>query len=805
MLKNIFKISLRIFIKERFYSFINVLGLALGVASCLIIAQYTTNELTYDTHHPEVEQIYRVNQTNFWAPEGGVMGSTVLPLAEALKTEFPQIKATCRINTPYAKMISAGGSSETFLEENILGADSTFFDFFGFKLQEGNPKTALDEINTVVITSEMAQKYFGQESALGKTILYGDDKKTLEVTGVLAPNQQNAHFDFDFLISIYTNQDCKRFEWSWIWTQVVTYVKVEGDIQPIQTKLNEIADKYALSAFRRLGIEFDEFEKEKGELTFYLQPVTDIHLRSGSIDNRIGTDGNIVYIQIFGIVGFVILLLACINFINLSTARAGHRAKEIGLKKVLGSSKKQLVGQLLFESLLISIIATGVGLGLTELFKIGMLNFLGIEIESVFSVQTYSLIIILFPIIVGFIAGAYPALYLTQFKPVSVMKGQFTSGKGSARFRNGLVVFQFSIAICLMICTTIIYQQLNYFQNSNMGFTRDNMIVINEVDQLDEQTESFFNQVKQLSGVNDVIVSSVVPGFGNPEDLMFIKGNPDRKVSLGTIKVNESYIPGLGMELVAGRNFDKMQDETHNIVINEMTAESFGWTPEEAIGKSLVYYEPEFNVIGVVKNFHSLPLYYEIAPLALFDFKAPIFNASQNVLVSVNGTNTMNIIEDLEKTWNGITNTVPFNYNFLDQQLADVYKSEDQLSKLFVVFTSLAMIIAGIGLFGLSAFVATRRNKEMGIRKVLGASASQLVMMINTKFSTLILLSCLIAAPLAWWLMQQWLTNFIYHVDIEVYVMVMCITMVLIFTWLTAGYQSLKAALTNPVDVLKDE
>jgi putative ABC transport system permease protein len=805
MLRNIFKISLRIFIKERFYSAINVLGLALGVASCLIIAQYTTHELSYDKHHPDVDQLYRVNQTNFWSPEGGVMGSTVLPLAEALKTEFSQIKATCRINTPYSKTISAEGSSQSFIEDNILGADSTFFDFFGFKLKEGNPETALDKINTVVITSEMAEKYFGQGSALGKSILYGDDKKPLEVTGVLASEQQNAHFDFDFLISIYTNQDCKNFEWSWIWTQVVTYVKVEGDIEPIQSKLDQIADKYSISAFRRLGIELDEFEKEKGELTFYLQPVTDIHLRSGNIENRIGTDGSIVYIQIFGIVGLGILLLACINFINLSTARAGHRAKEIGLKKVLGSTKKQLVGQLLFESLLISIIATAVGLGLTELFKIGMLNVLGIEVVSVFSLQTNLLILFIFPLVVGFIAGAYPALYLTQFKPVSVMKGQFTSGKGSARFRNGLVVFQFSIAICLMICTAIIYQQLNFFQEGNMGFRKENMIVINEVDQLNDQKESFMNQIKQLSGVNDVIVSSVVPGFGNPEDLMFIKGNPDRKVSLGIIKVNESYIPGLGMELLAGRNFDEQQDETYNIVINELTAEAFGWTPEEAIGKTMVYFEPEFNVIGVVKNFHTLPLYYEVAPLALFDFKAPIFNADQNVLVSVNGANAMNIIQDLEKTWRGITSSVPYSYNFLDQQLANVYKSEAQLSKLFVVFTSLAMIIAGIGLFGLSAFVATRRNKEMGIRKVLGASASQLVLMINTKFSTLIMLSCLIAAPLAWWLMQQWLENFVYHVDIQVYVLIICISLAIVFTWITAGYHSLKAAMTNPVDVLKDE
>ncbi len=805
MFKILFKSSIRFFLKERFYSTINVMGLALGVASAFMIAQYVNNELSYDDHHPDVESTYRVNQTNIWSPEGGMMGSTVLPLAEALKSEYSQIKSSLRINTMGTRVIKAEGSAESFSENGLLAADSTFFDFFGYELEYGDSNTALDKINTVVISHDIANKYFGDETALGKTLLIGEEERAVQITGVLKKEQKNTHFDYNILFSIYTNEDCKYFEWSWIWTQVVTYVKVEGDIKPIQSSLHEIADKYAVSAFDRLGIDINAFEKEKGEITFSLQPVKDIHLYSREIENRIGTDGDILYVRIFSIVAIVILALACINFINLSTARAVFRAKEIGVKKVLGSSKQLLIGQLLMESLIISVIATAFGMGFTELLKIGMESMLGIFIPQSFNTQTLIWFFLVFPLIIGLVAGSYPALYLTSYRPVDVLKGQLASGKGGNFFRNGLVVFQFVIAISLMICTMVVYKQLTFFQESNMGFKRDNVVVVEQIERLNEQTESFVNSVNQLSSVQQTMISSTVPGFGSPEDLFAESGNADRKVSLGTIKINASYLPGLDIDIVAGRNLREGISEPYSILINELAAQAFGWTPEEAIGKQLQYYEPVFTIIGVVKNYHSSPLYFEIAPIALFDEQAPIFNTSKHLMIAVDNESTQDLIQYLENNWKSVNSELPFNYFFLDERLASHYDNESQLSRLFIVFTGLALLIGGIGLFGLSAFVASRRAKELGVRKVLGATVGQLVIMVNTSFSKLIFLACLIAAPIAWWLMTQWLQNFRYHIDMQPTTIFSCVVIALIFTWLVAGYHSLKAAITDPVKSLRDE
>lgn len=805
MFKILLKSSIRFFLKERFYSIINILGLALGVASAFMIAQYVNNELSYDDHHPDVESIYRVNQTAIWSADGGMMGSTVLPLAEALKSEYSQITSSLRINTMGTRLIKATGSSQSFSESGLLTADSTFFDFFGFELAEGDPNTALDKLNTVVISHDIARKYFGNEPALGKTLLLGDNQRPIEVTGVLKPEQKNTHFNFDILFSMYTNGDCKYFEWSWIWTQVVTYVKVNGDINGIQNSLHKIADKYSISGFQRLGIDFEEFEKEKGEYTFSLQPVNDIHLNSRGIENRLGVDGDILYVRVFSIVAIVILALACINFINLTTARAVFRAKEIGIKKVLGSSKKLLIGQLLVESLMISTIATALGMGFSELLKIGMEVWLGLFIPQSFNAPMLVSFFLLFPLFIGLAAGSYPAFYLTNYKPVNVLKGQLSAGKSGNFFRNGLVTFQFVIAISLMICTMVVYQQLTFFQESNMGFKRDNVIVIEQTDRLKEQTDSFLNSVNQLSGVQETMVASTIPGFGSPEDLFAERGNEDRKVSLGTTKVNANYLKGLGIDVIAGRNLKEGINEPYSILINELAAEAFGWTPEEAIGKQLEYYEPIFTIIGVVKNYHTSPLYYQMAPIALFDEKAPIFNTSKHLMISMDSEDAQDLIQSLSNTWKSFSEDLPFNYFFLDERLASHYENESQLSRLFIVFTSLALLIGSIGLFGLSAFVASRRAKELGVRKVLGATVSQLVMMVNKSFSKLILVACLIAAPMAWWLMTQWLQNFKFHIDISPLAVAACIISALVFTWLVAGYHSLKAAVSDPVKSLRDE
>ncbi len=806
MLKNILKISVRNLLKEKFYTFINLLGLAVGVGACLLIAQYIVFETSFDKHHSEANEIYRVNQTNFWSPDGGIMGSTVLPLADALKSEFPEVESTLRINTVFDQLITVDGTSKSYQEEDVLGADSTFFNFFGFKLAEGDPNTALDKINSVVLSNQMAKKYFGEEPALGKTLLLGNDKQPITVTGVLQKEQPNSHFEFDILLSIYTNPNVKRFEWSWIWTQAVTYIKIKGSTKNIEEHLPDLADKYAKGAFSRLGMDLADFEKEKGELTFYLQPVTDIHLHSRGIDNRLGTDGDIFYVYAFALIGVIIMILACINFVNLTTARSAIRAKEVGVKKVLGSTRGLLIGQLLVETLLLSIVATGLGLGLAELMRLAILTMLHINFSiNIFSYPLFVLAILSIPFIIGLIAGLYPSFYITSFKPINVLKGQMNSGKEASFFRNALVIVQFTIAIVLMASTFIISDQLSFFQNGNMGFKRDNILVIEQADKLGTNLMPFTTKVLEQPSVKEMAITSVVPGIGSFEDVFYSPKNPDRKISLGTIKVNAEYVTSLGIDLLQGRNFEKNKPERQNVMINEMAMRDFGWTEENVIGQKISYFEDDFTVIGLIKDFHSLPFYYSIAPLILLDLEAPVFNDSKYLLLTIDMAKKQELVKYLGQQWSAMNNTVPFNYTYLDDQLGQLYESEDKLSKLFTVFTGLAILIAVIGLLGLASFVTSNKTKEIGIRKVLGASVGQLIIKVNTRFSVLILISCILAIPLTLWAMTSWLQQFQYRITIGWEVFAVTIVLAITLAWLTVSYHSIKAALANPVDSLKDE
>lgn len=806
MFRNIFKISFRILVKERFYSLVNIFGLAIGIGSAFLIAQYILNETSYDKHHPDGDFTYRVNQTNIWSPDGGIMGSSVLPLAEALKTEFPEVISTLRINTPYSQLFSNNKDGDFFLEENVLAADSSFFDFFNFSLAYGNPSTTLDRINTVVVSHDIAIKYFGTADVVGKTLLLGNDKIPLEITGVLAEEQKNTHFEFDILYSIYTNPNVKRFEWSWIWTQAVTYVKIKGDIQPLKPRLAEIADKYAEGAFRRLGMDLKEFEKEKGEITFYLQPIEDIHLHSVGINNRIGVDGNITYVYIFSLIGIIILLLAAINFINLATARAVKRFKEIGVRKVLGSTKRQIILQLLLESLFICVLATIAGLGLSELMRIALANSLGITFKlELWSDPLIYIYLLATPFVIGVCAGIYPAIYMTSYKPVDVLKGKRTSGKEGNLFRNALVVVQFTIAIALMISTLLIGKQLKFFQNSNMGFSRDNILVVEDTQLLESDQQAFINYVHELSEVSESSITSIVPCTASMEDIFYSKNDPDRKISLNTIKVDDNYLSQLNIELLAGRNFSKVQPERPNVIINEMAMRKFGWDLDNALGQKIEYFEDEFTVIGVTANFHSMPFYFPIAPVVLFDLEAPMFNSSQHMLLSINMENRKKIVQQLQSKWIEINPDKPFNYSFLDETLSQIYENEEELSKLFIVFTTLAMKIALIGLIGLAAYITSQKMKEIGVRKVLGASVGQLVLMVNAKFSKLIFISCLLAMPIAYYAIDSWLQKFEFKIEIGPGVFIITLITVMVATWVTVSFHSIKSALTNPVDTLKDE
>ena len=614
MLRNYFKSSIRNILRERYFSLINVVGLALGIAVCLLIWSYVRFEMSYDNFHKDLDRLYRVNQTLIWAPEGGMMGSTGPQLALVLREDFPEVQEAMRVNTPGSYLVryqERGGQVKSFNEDNVLAADSNFFNFFSIPLREGNPNTALLGVDKVVISNKIAEKLFGEEPALGKILQFGDDGKAVEITGVTEEQPDNMHFHFDYLISIYTNPAIKRMEWSWIWTQTATYVKLKPGTkaEALEEKMQSMVDLNVKPSLGRMGIDYAEFLKGKGEWRFGLQPVESIHLYSGEVDNRIGPTGDIKYVQIFTMVAAFVLILAIINFINLSTARGASRAKEVGVKKVMGAMRRSLIFQFQLESILMATVATVLGLGLLELFRIVVSSSLSIDMPfSIWDGNDSIWLLIILPVAVGSIAGLYPSFYLTSFKPASVLKGRIATGFKSG-LRNALVTIQFVVSIVFIIATITVNQQLEYFQSKNLGFNKDNILVVNNADKLKEQVESFRNEISGLPGVVNASVAMTVPGRGSFEDI-FSAEEGETELSISQSKIDEYYFETMGLTLVAGRTFDiNRPADRVKVIPNETTIRLFGWTPEEAIGKKIIYPElgdPNLGVgeiIGVVKDF----------------------------------------------------------------------------------------------------------------------------------------------------------------------------------------------------------
>ncbi|UII20132.1 ABC transporter permease [Fulvivirga ligni] len=811
MIKNYFKIAIRNFLRHKFYAGLNILGLSVGVAVSLLISIYLLHELSYDNFHPNGNEIYRVNQTNIWDPEGGWMSRTPPPVADAMLSEFPEVEAAVRINTPTATIVNVeqGGTYSSFREDNILAADSNFFDFFGFQLLEGSRDKALSQVNSVVLSKEAAQRYFGEQSAVGKTILLGDEKMPVEVTGVTEKQPTNAHFHFDLLLSMPTNPAVKRFEWSWIWTQMHTYVRIKNNVPKVEEGMHGLAHKYAMDAFNRLGISMADFESQKGKLDFVLQPVEDIHLNS-SVGGNIEPVSDVTYVYIFGTVAIFIMFLAGINFVNLTTARAANRAKEIGVKKVLGSGKAHLVRQFLLESVMLSTIATIIGLGLAELLRFSVVDYLGINMStSIFTDPRILTMVMLLPLVLGLLAGLYPAFYLTSFQPARVLKGSVASGAKSSLLRNILVICQFSIAIILVASTAVIYKQLKYCEDTDLGLNKDHIIVVKEVDKLHDQMNAFKQEMRKVAGIKEVSIGSVMGGNSSYalEDLFYKEGEPDKKMSLATVKGDEDYMPLFDMKLLAGRNFVKSNpSDKSGIVINEKAMKAFGWNLENVLGQKVEYFESvEFHVIGVVSDFNMASVKFQIAPLAIFHNDANLFNDNRLMALKYDPKSLPQVIASLENNWNMLSESVPLDYVYLDESISEQYQSEQKLGLLFSVFAVLALLIACLGLFGLASFMAAQRNKEIGVRKVLGASIAQIVILLNSNFSKLILISLFISIPLVWWLMSKWLEQFVMRIEIGWEVFAIAGLSALSIAWLTVSYQSIKAAVVDPVKSLKEE
>ncbi|HEX9651283.1 MAG TPA: ABC transporter permease [Cyclobacteriaceae bacterium] len=813
MIHHYLKIAFRNLVRQRFYTLINIFGLALGLACTVLIGHYIHYELSYDTIHPDVERLYRVNQTNIWYPEQGAMSSTGLPLAKILADDFPEVESSLRINTPYRFTVrydDSFGNIKAFNEDDFLASDSNFFEFFEFKLKEGDPATALKGLNKVVISDEASARLFGEEPGLGKIILMGEDRIPLEVTGVTESQPENIHFDFDYLISIYTNPNIKRFEWSWIWTQAVTYIKLKEDANPedLEGKMESLVDLHVAPSFKRFGIDFSEFIKG-GSWNFYLQPVTRIHLYSAVEGNRIGNTGDIKYIYIFGLVGIFILMIAVINFINLATARAGIRAKEIGIKKVMGSQKRNLIMQFLSESMLVTFISLGVGLAVMEIIRILLNKYLLIPmLFSIWENPVLLLIMPLFAIIIGILAGLYPAFYITRLAPGEILKGRITRGVAKSNLRNLLVVVQFTISIILIAATLIVSQQVNFFLNSDLGFEKENILLINNSERLGGQLQSYVDQLDSETAIKGAAISMLRPGRGGFEDIYSVEGY-EEKYPMSTEKVDANYFSIMNLKFRAGRPFaENSISDRNSVIINESTARLFNWTPEEALSHRLNDLGDELEavpIIGVVKDFHFQPLQNKIGPLLIFHENGAMWGDMRVVIVKYDTKMESQLVNLLQSKWHQILPDTPFEYEFLDQTLAEQYDFEKQLGGLFSFFTTLSIVIAIIGLIGLVAFASEQRRREIGIRKVLGAPVLRILVMLNSHHLKLIVLSLIFAVPVAWYAMDNWLSGFPYKIEISPWVFLLAGGSVAFLSLLCVSYLSIRAASLNPAEVLKEE
>ncbi|HEX5167773.1 MAG TPA: ABC transporter permease [Cyclobacteriaceae bacterium] len=813
MLRSFFTITLRNILRDKYFSLINVVGLAIGLASCLLIFSYVKQQLSYDQDHPDVDRTYRVNQTAIWNPQGGKMGSTSLPLAQTLINDYPEIEDALRINMLYGQIMRYDDGKEirAFYEDQIIGADSNFFSFFSFPLREGDPKKALKNVNSVVLSPEAARKFFGDKSPLGRTLLLGDDRIPVEVTGVTDDQPENIHFHFDYLISINTNPLIKEFEWSWIWTQVVTYIKLKPGQDPttLEEKFKSLASRHVAPTFARFDINYEDFIREKDGWNFYLQPVQRIHLYSQEEGNRLGPVSDIKYVYIFSAVGLFVVLLAIINFINLTTARAANRAKEVGVKKVLGARRQSMVLQFQFESITLAFCAMIIGLGLMELLRIGISSLLGVQIPflSVWQNDLFWLLPLM-TLAVGIIAGAYPSFYLTALQPAAVLKGKLFKGFKRSGLRNTLTVVQFVVSIGFIASTIIVYQQLNYFKNSDLGFDQENVLVINHAEKLGTHLEAFRNQVAGVAGVKVASVAMDVPGRGGLEDI-FTKEGSDEKFPVSMMQMDEYFMDALSMSLVAGEGYKKdVASDLDKVLINETTARLFGWTPEEAIGKKIIYMGDEMGakeVKGVLRDFHFESLKSNIAPVVFYHVNTPTWNNNRVMALKISTTSVNRLLINLKAAWSEIVHDAPFEYSFLKEEWINKYDEEERLGGLFTLFTCLSITIAMIGMIGLVTYSAEQRKKEIGVRKVLGATVGQMVVLLNGNFTRLIVISLVLAVPVSWYAMYKWLEQFPYKISINATVYVTAGIVILLITWLTVSYQSIKAALTNPSEVLKEE
>ncbi len=823
MIRNYFKVAWRNIIRNKVNSFINIVGLAIGMACVILILFYVQDESKYDQFFKQADRIYQVNLENTENGRVDVTGNTGPAVGPAMVSEFPEIESYVRIYRPGDKMVSYEQDNKAdnyFTEKRIMAVDSNFLDVFDYKILEGDPSTCLETPNAVVITQQTARKYFGESPAMGKTLLVGIEKQPFQVTGVLSDVPSQSSFQFDLLLPTAAFPDIKRRSWNWWWLQMATYVKLRENaatdkegIARIESKFPEMVKKHA---FVNGMITYEEFTKKGNKLNYHLLPLTSVHLYAAGMGTsaRLTTLGDIKYVRIFTVIALIIITLACVNFMNLSTAQSAKRAKEVGIRKVLGSVKRQLVKQFLAEAMLYSFLSTLVALVLVIVFLDPFNAIAGksLSINSFFTNYCW-LYVLGLSIVTGLLAGSYPAFYLTSFNPVAVLKGMklFKFSLGSLFIRNGLVVFQFTISTALIIATIVVFKQLEYTRSKDLGFNRENVVIISSTDRLGERHESFREEISRLPFIARAGGSSGIPITENFADYY----NPVptgtneqvmKEIELPSFMIDYDFIPTLKIQMLKGRNFSRDFSDSASVILNETAARQIGW--KDPIGRTLEYpgNSQSFTVIGVAKDFNIGSLHTAVRPFALFHSSSLTYGLGHSFIAArMKPGNLSKQLGQIESKWKTFAPNTPFDYSFLDSELDALYRSEKRMGTVFSIFTILSLFVACLGLFGLAAYTAEKRRKEIGVRKVLGASVHGLVGLLSKDFVKLVILSTVIAFPIAWWSMNKWLEDFAYRIHLEWWVFVLASLVALVIALLTVSFEAVKAAISNPVKSLRTE
>jgi putative ABC transport system permease protein len=810
MIKNYFKMAWRNLMKYKFISFINLFGLTMGLACCLLITVYILHETSFDKYNKNANRVYRVTRT--FNNKDGVVSlrlGTIAPAFGPLITNyFPDIQKMTRL-LPNGKTPMRYGE-KIFNEERVFFADENLFDVFSVNVVKGNPQKALLDPYSIMLTEDAAKKYFGDEDPINKVIRM-NNQLNLKVTGIYKSFPGNAHMHPELMVSFNTLKDTivygeKQLQTSFGNNSFLTYL-----LLPENYPAKNIEAQFPAFLDAKVNLGRTSATVSTSSMTkLGLQKLTDIHLRS-HLDYEAEENGDITRVYIFSAIALIILLIACINYMNLSTARSTLRAKEIGIRKVAGATRAELIAQFLSESVLVSSMAMVLAMAAATLIlpSLNKLSGLHLSIEPLLHWQ-WIILFLLIPFIVGILSGIYPALFMSAFQPAKTLKGLFRVGGKTISLRKALVVSQFGISIVLIITTAIVFQQLNYLQNAKMGYNKDHVLVLPYYFNSNSQYESFRNELLTANGVRNMGRSSRVPTgrLLDSQNAASESGDSLQPVNteLKYLATDHDFIPSYGIEMAAGRNFSRsFTTDTSGFVINEATVQTLGWgTPDKAIGKNFKYGNVKGKIIGVVKDFHFESLHQRIVPLVMLLLK-PEQNFYNQLSVKMNSNNMEGSVKSLEKLWRSYLPEIPFEFNFMDDNFNKLYVAEQRQSKLFSIFACIAIFIACLGLLGLSSFAITQRVKEIGIRKVLGAGTGTIVVLLSKDFLKLVVIAALIAFPVAWFAMDKWLADFAYRISISWWIFIVAGIIAAAIALITVSIQAIKAAMANPVKSLRTE